>query len=376
MKKRLIILLLLLLFPLMIPSNVQAETLREYEEALEQYKNELNDTNNKISISRKELEEIQSKIASIETQIQEAIDEVDRLEKEIEKNNQEIAEKKEESKRLMEYYQISNGENIYLEYAFGASDITDMIYRLSIVEQLTDYNDKIMKELKELIRQNQLKQEELRQKQEELKDLREQMKKEARRVKGNISSMEGMVPNLQGQLSEYQDKVNFYKSIGCGPDDVIGRDCAKENNAYGFVFPLNGYYWQSTGFYWDGYSGHKGLDFAQGCGNPVKAVANGKVYYVGDNKDVYGAKMILIVHNYQGRKVFSQYTHLSGYAVSENENVQAGQLIGYVGTTGWSTGCHLHLEMSEDIGWDYNRPGNYWTYTNHIINPYDYIPRG
>ena len=375
MKKIKWLFICLLTMPLWIPNRVNATTLREYEEALEKYRNELNETNNQISISRKELEEIQKKIADIDKQISDAIAEVERLEAEIEKNNQEIKEKKEESKRLMEYYQIANGDNIYLEYAFGATDITDMIYRLSIVEQLTDYNDRVMKELKELIKRNQEKQVELEAKQVELKNLREEMNATARKVKGNISSMEGTVPNLQGQLSSYQQKVDYYKSVGCGPDDVIGRDCAKENYADGFVFPLNGYFWTSTGFYWDGYSGHKGLDFAQGCGNPVKAVANGKVYYVGSNKDIYGAKMILIVHNYNGRKVFSQYTHLSGYAVSENDNVTAGQVIGYVGTTGWSTGCHLHLEMSEDVGWDYNRPGNYWNYVQYIINPYDYIPR-
>ena len=378
MKKKIIpiILLLVLVGNIILPQPVQATTLREYQELLEKYKNELDSTNNQIYISRQELEEIQSKISDTEKQIQAAEEEIERLEEEIRKNNEEIAKKKEESKALIEYYQISNGENIYLEYAFGASDITDMIYRMSIVEQLTDYNDRVMKELKELIRQNQERQKELAKKEEELKELKVQLNEQAKKVKGNISSMEGAIPDLRNQLSNYENRVAYYKRVGCEPDDEIGVDCDRGNNAYGFVFPLNGSYWTSTGFYWNGSSGHKGLDFAQGCGNPVKAVANGRVYYVGSNKDIYGAKMILIVHNYNGRKVFSQYTHLSGYAVSENQDVAAGQVIGYVGSTGWSTGCHLHLEMSQDMGWDYNWPGNYWTYTQYIINPYNYIPRG
>ena len=87
--------------------------------------------------------------------------------------------------------------------------------------------------------------------------------------------------------------------------------------------------------------------------------------------------MILMVHNYNGRKIFSQYTHLSGYAVSEGQDVTAGQVIGYVGTTGWSTGCHLHLEMSVDVGWDYDDPGNYYrSYVGHIVNPFNYVPNG
>ena len=308
------------------------------------------------------------------------------MEEEIEKNNEEIEKKKKESKKLMEYYQISNGENVYLEYAFGATDITDMIYRLSIVEQLTDYNDRVMKELKELVRQNKEKQKQLEAKKVELDKLVEEMREQSRKIKGNISSMEGTVPNIKGQLSYYQERVSYYKSVGCKSSDTIGIDCDRPKRvsggggggsiagASGFVSPLNSYNYISTGFYWNGYSGHKGLDYAEGCGTPVHAVANGRVYYVGSNKDIYGAKMVMIVHNYNGRLVFSQYAHLSGYAVGTNQDVYAGQVIGYVGSTGWSTGCHLHLEMSNDVGWDYNRPGNYYTYVNYITNPYNYVP--
>lgn len=369
-----IILLLVLVGNIFLPLEANATTLREYEELLEKYKSELNSTNNQIYVSRQQLEEIQTKIANTENQIREAEEEIQRLEEEIKKNNEEIAKKKEESKALIEYYQISNGENIYLEYAFGASDITDMIYRMSIVEQLTDYNDRVMKELKELIRQNELRQQELEKKKVELKELQQQLRQEASKIRGDISSLAATIPNLQNQTQNYENRVAYYKRIGCEPDDEIGVDCDRGNNAYGFVRPVRGNYWISTYYYWDGHSGHKGIDYAQGCGNPVMAVANGRVYYVGSDKDYYHAKMILIVHNYNGRKVFSQYTHLSGYAVSENQDVQAGQVIGYVGTTGYSTGCHLHLEMSQDMGWDYNWPGNYWTYTQYIVNPYNYVP--
>ena len=386
MMKKIKVLIVLLIAILLIPQTTKATTLQEYEDQVVKYQNELNDKNNQISASKKELEEVQQKLADYEKQIKDTEDEIKRLEEEIEKNNEEIEKKKKESKKLMEYYQISNGENVYLEYAFGATDITDMIYRLSIVEQLTDYNDRIMKELKELVKQNKEKQKELEVKKVELDKLVEEMREQSRKIKGNISSMEGTVPNIKGQLSYYQERVSYYKSVGCKSTDTIGIDCDKPKRvsggggggsiagANGFVSPLNSYNYISTGFYWNGYSGHKGLDYAEGCGTPVRAVANGRVYYVGSNKDVYGAKMVMIVHNYNGRLVFSQYAHLSGYAVGTNQDVYAGQVSGYVGSTGWSTGCHLHLEMSVDVGWDYNRPGNYYTYVKYITNPYNYVP--
>lgn len=366
----------ILLLNIFAPINVEAETLREYEQALEKYKNDLNETNNQINVSKQELERIRKRIETINNEIEEASNEIDRIEKEIEKNNKEIENKREQSKRLMEYYQISNGDNIYLEYAFGASDITDMIYRLSIVEQLTEYNDRIMKELKELIRQNEIKKKELEEKKVELNKLKEELNTEASKVQSTISNKQGLIPNIQDDINTYQRRVDYLRSIGCSPDDVIGVDCARESTVDGFVRPVVGSYWISSYHGWNGSSGHKGYDYAQGCGNVVRAVANGTVYYVGSTKDIYGAKMIMIVHNYNGRKLFSTYAHLSGYAVRENQEVYAGQTIGYVGTTGWSTGCHLHLEMSLDVGWDYNWPGNYWTYVQHIVDPYNYIPRG
>ena len=54
----------------------------------------------------------------------------------------------------MKYFQIVESDNAYLEYIFGAETITDMIYRMSVVEQLTEYNHKIMKELNQLIEEN------------------------------------------------------------------------------------------------------------------------------------------------------------------------------------------------------------------------------
>ena len=80
--------------------------------------------------------------------------EAERKQKEIEEYNEKIKEKSLETKELFQYLQIANGENAYLEYAFGAHDITDMIYRMSLVEQLTEYNDKMISELEEMIKAN------------------------------------------------------------------------------------------------------------------------------------------------------------------------------------------------------------------------------
>src|SRR5699024_6917078 len=110
---------------------------------------------------------IQENIANIESQISEIENETAILEQEIEASNQEISEKSEQSKSLFQYLQVSEGENAYLEYIFGATDVTDMVYRMAIVEQLTEYNDQVMDELSQLVKENEQRKTELSKKNEE-----------------------------------------------------------------------------------------------------------------------------------------------------------------------------------------------------------------
>ena len=91
----------------------------------------------------------------------------------------------------------------------------------------------------------------------------------------------------------------------------------------------------ATGPYWS--SSHTGLDFASPCGSPVRAVSDGVVTsqsWAG----AYGNQATVDHGDSESR-----YAHLSQYGAAGP--VDAGDVIGYVGTTGNSTGCHLHLEV-------------------------------
>ena len=94
-----------------------------------------------------------------------------------------------------------------------------------------------------------------------------------------------------------------------------------------------------------GYWGlHDGVDFGAGCGSPLRAAAPGKVlsaYY----SSVYGNRMILDHGLVRGVGLATIYNHASSYTVSVGQQVSRGQVIGYVGDTGWSTGCHLHFTV-------------------------------
>ena len=85
---------------------------------------------------------------------------------------------------------------------------------------------------------------------------------------------------------------------------------------------------------------HKGIDLAQPTGTPVYATADGIVSRA-EPFSSYG-NYIQIEH---GGEMQTRYAHLSGYAVASGEQVRKGQLIGFVGSTGRSTGPHLHYEV-------------------------------
>lgn len=89
--------------------------------------------------------------------------------------------------------------------------------------------------------------------------------------------------------------------------------------------------------------GHRAIDIAAPIGTPVYAANNGIVLKSGYSKDGYGGRVII---DHQIDYV-TLYAHLSQALVQEGDVVQKGQLIGYVGSTGNSTGPHIHFELRD-----------------------------
>jgi murein DD-endopeptidase MepM/ murein hydrolase activator NlpD len=92
---------------------------------------------------------------------------------------------------------------------------------------------------------------------------------------------------------------------------------------------------------------HDGTDFGAGCGTPVYAAASGTViseYY----DSAYGNRITLNHGNVNGVSLSTSYNHLTSFVAGYGQHVARGELIGYAGTTGWSTGCHLHFMVYEN----------------------------
>lgn len=92
---------------------------------------------------------------------------------------------------------------------------------------------------------------------------------------------------------------------------------------------------------------HDGIDIASSCGSPVRAASSGQVvarYY----NSAYGNRVIIDNGFQRGVGVATTYNHMSGFSAYVGQAVEQGDVIGYVGTTGASTGCHLHFMVVEN----------------------------
>ncbi|MGC9666846.1 peptidoglycan DD-metalloendopeptidase family protein [Planosporangium sp. 12N6] len=118
-----------------------------------------------------------------------------------------------------------------------------------------------------------------------------------------------------------------------------------------FIMPTAG--WKSSDFgmrydpYYKVWQLHAGVDIAAPMGQAIYAAADGRVVRAGWNGG-YGNYTCISHGNYQGRDLATCYGHQSAILVSAGQTVHRGQLIGRVGSTGASTGAHLHFEVRRD----------------------------
>jgi murein DD-endopeptidase MepM/ murein hydrolase activator NlpD len=107
------------------------------------------------------------------------------------------------------------------------------------------------------------------------------------------------------------------------------------------IWPTTGVVTSPYGLRWGGTDFHPGIDIANDLGTPIVATADGIVEYAGWNAGGYG-NMVDINH---GNGLMTRYGHASQVVVTVGQYVKRGQLIAYMGSTGFSTGPHCHYEV-------------------------------
>ncbi|HEX9467036.1 MAG TPA: peptidoglycan DD-metalloendopeptidase family protein [Acidimicrobiia bacterium] len=150
-----------------------------------------------------------------------------------------------------------------------------------------------------------------------------------------LSELTAQQGQLEASLQQESDRIA--EELRAAADDVApgsGR----------FIRPVSGPITSPFGNRSDPLTGattfHSGVDFGAPCGTPIKAAGDGVVFSAGPNGG-YGNATI-ITH---GGGLATLYGHQSSIKVTQGESVKSGEVIGLVGSTGRSTGCHLHWEV-------------------------------
>ena len=183
--------------------------------------------------------------------------------------------------------------------------------------------------------------------QNELKQQREQLARGAAMASG-YSPDAGSWSAPGGVQFDFANGLPIIPSAGSIPapgsfpfdPSLVGGSGAADSHIPS-IWPTTGVVTSPYGLRWGGTDFHPGMDIANDTGTPIVATADGVVEYAGWNSGGYG-NMVDINH---GNGIMTRYGHASQVVVSTGQQVKRGQLIAYMGSTGFSTGPHVHYEV-------------------------------
>ncbi|MEK4484840.1 peptidoglycan DD-metalloendopeptidase family protein [Psychrobacillus sp. FSL H8-0484] len=399
--------------------------LKSEQKKLEQKKNSINsnikETEGKINENESKIDKIMAQIQALDSEIiateqdiSKVLNAIKLTTTEIEKLQASIAElerKIEERDKLLKEriraVQVSGGSVSYIDVLLGANSFIDFIDRFSAVNTLMEADRKILKEQADDKKQLEEQKASLENKLKE----HEESKNKLVSLKASLDSQKDSKGDLVDQLeveqskleqqkevmeTEYEEVLNLSQDV---QDKIVSeqkrlaevaRKLAEEkkrkeeeerkrqeaaggsstsipNVSSGeWTKPASGRFTSGYGYrvhpiYGTGKM-HYGVDFANSTGTPVVSAADGVVSYASP-LSTYG-NVIMVTHSIDGQTFTSLYAHLSSIKVSVGQVVSKGQIIGAIGTTGNSTGPHLHFEI---------HVGNWEGMAKNSVNPLRYI---
>ena len=377
------------------------QKIRDLQAKEEEYQAQLESTKNKIKNKKAYSDSLVSQIEVLNDEISTFHEQISALEDDIAEKQSKINSAKAKIKKQMDalkkrirtIYMAGDASN--LEIILGAKDFSDFLDKMELVKTLSAYDkdlidkiqvelDKVTAEKAELVSSKKALEKTkstLESKQNKLTDLLNENEAILSELYSDRDDAKAMLSYANSQEAEVQGKLDaYYKSLESQrqtqaaqqetpSDNSGGSDNSAVISSSGFTWPVPGFYYVISPYGEDrGYS-HKGIDITGGgiMGATVVAAAGGTV--IASNNTCthnwgksgscgcgggYG-NYVMIAHA-NGKT--TTYGHLSSASVSLGMTVSKGQTIGYVGSTGWSTGAHLHFETRID-GSPYNPMNEY-----------------
>ncbi|KQL36715.1 MULTISPECIES: peptidoglycan DD-metalloendopeptidase family protein [Bacillaceae] len=394
---------------------------KELEQKKESINSNIKETEGKINQNESKIDQIMAQIQALDTEILDTeknisnvlneikltTDEIEKLKASIVELERKIEERDKLLKERIRAVQVSGGSVSYLDVLLGANSFVDFIDRFSAVNTLMEADRTILKEQaddKKQLEEERASLEKKLEEQEESKNKLVNLKASLDKQKASKGTLVDQLEAEQSKLleqkqvmeTEYEEVLNISADV---QNKIVAeqkrqaerarkiaeekkRKAAEERkrqqsssgssvaipevSSGAWTKPANGTFTSGYGYrihpiYGKGKM-HYGVDFANSTGTPVVSAADGVVSYASP-LSTYG-NVIMVTHSIDGQTFTSLYAHLSKINVSVGQVVSKGEHIGAIGTTGNSTGPHLHFEI---------HIGNWEGMTANSVNPLRYI---
>ena len=356
-----IITIILLLFCIM--GTVQAVTSAEIEERRKELIEQIEQSGIEIENIQIELTETLEKINEIDKQIYDYEESIKQIDEDLKTIEQDIEEKEKEIKIIqLNYDQVKEAfaermvylyetnDTRYLDVLLNSKSIVEFISNYYLIGEMAEYDANLIEKIENNKDRIVEAKEELQQVQQQLEEKKEEKQKIAITLENSKVVKNSYLNNLTAQEQETREKLEKYQE----ELDLINLEMlltSLENNdsiyvGGIFLWPTPGYYTITSPFgmrlhpILKVYAGHTGMDIGAPMGSYVLA-ANSGVVSKATYSNSYG-NLVMINH---GNGISTAYAHGSEILVEEGQEVNRGDIIMKVGSTGWSTGPHLHFEI-------------------------------
>lgn len=342
-----------------MPVGTNAETAQEKLDKARKEQQELQKELEKNKKDRERQQEIKdlldAEVAEIQAEINVLDAEIEVINNRIDEKDAELAAAHELSSIQYESYKervkliVEKGPITYLEVIMNAKSIEDFFIRMEVVEQIADYDKTLLEELRASEeRIEQLKREIEEERAVAVKKMEESVALKKELVKKQKASQK-ILDELAASEKEITAEMKKAKEAEQEAQKEIARLVSQDNTRYvggKLLWPSNTCYTITSPYSMrvhptlGVYKQHTGIDIGAAHGTDVLAAADGTVIIAGWN-NAYG-NYVVINH---GGGLTTLYGHNSKLTVSKGQKVTRGQIIAKVGSTGYSTGPHIHFEV-------------------------------
>lgn len=372
-RKRVIALIMGFIFVFSCILPVYADEIEEARQKLQELNQQIDAQEANVNVARQKQRSIVNQISTLDQSIKTVEDRIDaldnditQLEKEISKTEKDIAREEKEldkqvnvlGERLVYVYE-EGGQASYLEVLLASTDFKDFLTRYDMLKYIIQGDMELIDAINQQRRELDLKKSDLEVKQNRLLAAREEQKKHRESLGQQHSEKKAVLSEVNQEKVSYEQALAELEAASQEVEAIIRRSQSGSQLGTGaFTWPTPGYS-TITSPYGMRYHPilktrkmHTGMDIGAPMGAKIVAADSGTVIFSGW-MGAYG-QAIIVDH---GKGLSTLYGHQSSLLVSNGQSVNKGQTIGKVGSTGWSTGAHLHFEVR--INGQYTDPRNY-----------------